>query len=37
MVNADLSIGDAILADTVAFIINVVIGGGTIGSIIALI
>ncbi|MBW4542926.1 MAG: hypothetical protein KME25_00535 [Symplocastrum torsivum CPER-KK1] len=37
MVNADLSIGDAILADTVAFIVNVVIGGGTIGSIIALI
>jgi molecular chaperone DnaK (HSP70) len=37
VVNADLSIGDAILADTVAFIINVVIGGGTIGSIIALI
>ena len=37
MVSADLSIGDAILADTVAFIVNVVIGGGTIGSIIALI
>jgi len=37
VVNADLSIGDAILADTVAFIVNVVIGGGTIGSIIALI
>ena len=37
MVNAELSIGDAILADTVAFIVNVVIGGGTIGSIIALI
>ena len=37
MVNAELSIGDAILADTVGFIVNVVIGGGTIGSIIALI
>ncbi len=37
MVSAELSIGDAILADTVAFIVNVVIGGGTIGSIIALI
>ena len=37
VVDADLSIGDAILADTVAFIVNVVIGGGTIGSIIALI
>lgn len=36
-VNPDLGIGDAILADTVAFIVNVVIGGGTIGSIIALI
>jgi molecular chaperone DnaK (HSP70) len=37
VVNPDLGIGDAILADTVAFIVNVVIGGGTIGSIIALI
>ena len=37
MVNPELSIGDAILADTVAFIVNVVIGGGTIGSILALI
>ena len=37
IVSAELSIGDAILADTVAFIVNVVIGGGTIGSIIALI
>jgi molecular chaperone DnaK (HSP70) len=37
VVNPELSIGDAILADTVAFIVNVVIGGGTIGSIIALI
>lgn len=36
-VNPDLGIGDAILADTVAFIVNVVIGGGTIGSVIALI
>ncbi len=36
-VNPDLGIGDAILAETVAFIVNVVIGGGTIGSIIALI
>ena len=37
VVNPDLSIGDAILADTVSFIVNVVIGGGTVGSIIALI
>jgi hypothetical protein len=37
MVNPELAIGDAILADTVAFIINLVIGGGTVGSIIALI
>ncbi|MCA1991285.1 MAG: Hsp70 family protein [Coleofasciculus sp. S288] len=37
MVNPELSIGDAILAETVSFIINVVIGGGTVGSIIALI
>jgi len=37
VVNPELSIGDTILADTVAFIVNVVIGGGTVGSIIALI
>lgn len=37
VVNPELSIGDAILADTVSFIVNVVIGSGTIGSIIALI
>ncbi|MBW4575179.1 MAG: Hsp70 family protein [Aphanothece sp. CMT-3BRIN-NPC111] len=37
VVNPSLSIGDAILADTVGFIVNVVIGSGTIGSIIALI
>lgn len=37
VVNPELSIGDTILADTVAFIVNVVIGGGTIGSLIALI
>ncbi|MBD1907975.1 hypothetical protein NDI37_22365 [Funiculus sociatus GB2-A5] len=37
VVNPELSIGDAILADTVGFIVNVVIGGGTIGSIIALV
>ena len=37
MVNPELSIGDTILADTVSFIVNVVIGGGTVGSIIALI
>lgn len=37
VVNPELSIGDAILAETVAFIVNVVIGGGTIGSILALI
>lgn len=36
-VNPELKIGDAILADTVAFIINVVIGGGTLASIITLI
>lgn len=37
VVNPDLSIGDTILADTVSLIVNVVIGGGTVGSIIALI
>jgi molecular chaperone DnaK (HSP70) len=37
VVNPELSIGDTILADTVSFIVNVVIGGGTVGSIIALI
>jgi molecular chaperone DnaK (HSP70) len=37
VVNPELAIGDAILSDTVGFIVNVVIGGGTIGSIIALI
>ena len=37
VVNPDLSIGDAILAETVGFIVNVVIGSGTVGSIIALI
>jgi len=37
VVNPELSLGDTILADTVAFIVNVVIGGGTIGSLIALI
>jgi molecular chaperone DnaK (HSP70) len=36
VVNPDLSIGDAILADTVAFIVNLVIGGGAIASIITL-
>ncbi|MDZ8052936.1 MAG: Hsp70 family protein [Aulosira sp. ZfuVER01] len=36
-VNPELRIGDAILADTVAFIINVIIGGGTLASIITLI
>ncbi|BAY66740.1 hypothetical protein NIES22_68840 (plasmid) [Calothrix brevissima NIES-22] len=36
-VNPELTIGDAILADTVAFIVNIVIGGGTLGSIITLI
>lgn len=36
VVNPDFSIGDTILADTVAFIVNLVIGGGTIGSIITL-
>ncbi len=37
VVNPDLSIGDTILAETVGFITNIVIGGGTVGSIIALI
>jgi molecular chaperone DnaK (HSP70) len=37
VVNPELSIGDAILGDTVSFIVNVVIGSGTVGSIIALI
>ncbi|MBN3960012.1 Hsp70 family protein [Nostoc sp. NMS8] len=36
-VNPELRIGDAILAETVAFIVNVVIGGGTVASIITLI
>lgn len=36
LVNPDLPIGDAILADAVAFTINLVIGSGTLGSIIAL-
>ncbi len=36
-VNPELRIGDAILADTVGFIVNVVIGGGTVASIITLI
>ncbi|MBH8556113.1 Hsp70 family protein [Nostocaceae cyanobacterium CENA357] len=37
LVNPELRIGDAILADTVAFIVNVLIGGGTLASIITLI
>lgn len=37
VVSPELSIGDAILAETVGLIVNVVIGSGTIGSIIALI
>ena len=37
VVNPELSIGDAILGDTVAFIVSVVIGSGTLGSIITLI
>ncbi len=36
-VNPELRIGDAILADTVGFIVNVVIGGGTLASIVTLI
>ncbi|MBU7584531.1 MAG: Hsp70 family protein [Nostoc sp. TH1S01] len=36
-VNPELRIGDAILADTVAFIVNIVIGGGTVASLITLI
>ncbi len=37
VVNPELSIGDALLAETVAFIVNVVIGGGTLASILLLI
>lgn len=37
LVNPELAIGDTIVANTVALIVNLVIGGGTIGSIIALI
>lgn len=37
VINPELSVGDTILADTVMFIVNVVIGGGTVGSVIALI
>jgi len=37
LVNPELRIGDAILGDTVALIINVLIGGGTLASIITLI
>ncbi|MFN6529739.1 Hsp70 family protein [Nostoc sp. ChiSLP03a] len=36
-INPELQIGDAILAETVAFIVNVVIGGGAVASIITLI
>ncbi len=36
-VNPELQIGNAILAETVAFIVNVVIGGGAVASIITLI
>jgi len=36
LVNPNLAIGDVMLADTVSFIVNLAIGGGTIGSIIAL-
>lgn len=36
-VNPELRIGDTILADTVAFIVNILIGGGTVASIITLI
>ena len=37
VVNPEISVGDAILADTVLLIVNLVIGGGTVGGIIALI
>jgi hypothetical protein len=37
VINPELSVGDTILADIVMLIVNVVIGGGTAGSIIALI
>ncbi|MEC4983971.1 MAG: hypothetical protein SAJ37_11195 [Oscillatoria sp. PMC 1068.18] len=37
VVNPELSIGDTILADTVALIVNIVIGSGTVGSLITLI
>ena len=36
-VNPELRIGDTIIAETVAFIVNVIIGGGTVASIITLI
>jgi molecular chaperone DnaK (HSP70) len=36
-VNPDLRVGDAILADTVSFIVNIVLGGGTVASIITII
>ena len=36
-VNPELRIGDAIIAETVAFIVNVIIGGGAVASIITLI
>ena len=37
VVSPELSLGDTILADTVAFIVNLAIGGGAISSIVALI
>ncbi|MBZ8182352.1 Hsp70 family protein [Oscillatoria salina] len=37
VVNPELSLGDTILADTVALIVNIVIGSGTVGSLITLI
>jgi molecular chaperone DnaK (HSP70) len=37
LVNPELPVGDAILADTVGLFVNVVIGGGTLASIITLI
>ena len=36
VVNPELRIGDAILAETIAFIVNVIIGGGTLASLVTL-
>ncbi|MGF1482288.1 MAG: Hsp70 family protein [Cyanophyceae cyanobacterium] len=36
VVNPELRIGDAILAETIAFVVNVIIGGGTLASLVTL-